>query len=168
MSYYSNTDINEIIPGLYISNWQTSNNTEILQKKNIKAVITLENTPKPEYILYYYKMRGIDNIQIQIPDFPNADISKYFDVTYNFIKKHLSKGDNVLVHCAAGVSRSSIIVLNYIIRNIYESGYTKKDPYNIVNDVISFSQTKRSIINPNQGFRQQLLDKAFEYNRMMR
>lgn len=165
MSYYSNTDINEIIPGLYISNWETSNNTDILDKNRIKAVITLEMSSKPEYILYYYKMRGIDNMQIQIPDFPNSDISKYFDITYNFIKKHLSKGENVLVHCAAGISRSSTIILNYIIRNIYEHGYVQKDPYNIVKDVIDYSRTRRSVINPNQGFQQQLLAKATEYSK---
>lgn len=110
-------------------------------------------------------MRGIDNMQIRIPDLPNTDISKYFDVTYNFIKKHLSKGENVLVHCAAGISRSSTIILNYIIRNIYEHGYVQKDPYNIVKDVINYSRTRRSVINPNQGFQQQLLAKATEYSK---
>ena len=103
---------------------ETSNNTEILQKKNIKAVITLEMTPKPEYILYYYKMRGIDNMQIQIPDFPNADISKYFDITYNFIDSHIKQKKNVLVHCMAGISRSVTIVLNYILKK--KTNYRKK------------------------------------------
>ena len=162
----NSNDIDEIIPRLFISNWDTSNNPSALENKNIKAVITLETTPKPDYILYYYKIKGIDYMYINLPDFPGADISKYFDTTYNFIKKHLSKGENVLVHCMAGISRSSTIILNYIIRRVYETGNVQKDPYNIVKDVIDYSRTRRLVINPNQGFQQQLLAKANEYNRM--
>ena len=153
-------DISQIITGLYISNWATSNNINVLENKNIRAVISIETTPKPDYILNYYNMRGIDYMYINLYDAPNANISKYFDVTFNFIRKHLSIGENVLVHCMAGISRSSTIVLNYIIRSIYEKGYVQKDPYNVVEDVIHFAQNRRPVINPNYGFRQQLIAKA--------
>jgi len=38
-----------------------------------------------------------------------------FDKTYELIENGLGKG-NVLVHCAAGISRSSTIVCAYMIR----------------------------------------------------
>ena len=39
---------------------------------------------------------------INVNDRPNTDISKYFKETNKFIVKHLSKNNNILVHCAAG------------------------------------------------------------------
>ena len=77
-------DINEIIPHLYLSNWFTSNNTEVLKNYKIKAVITLETRPKPEHVLMYYNNYRIDNMYITIPDIPDADIMQYFVGTYNF------------------------------------------------------------------------------------
>jgi protein-tyrosine phosphatase len=161
----NSNDISQIITGLYISNWSTSNNINVLQDKNIRAVISIETEPKPDYIIYYYKTHGIDFMYINLYDSPNADISKYFDVTFNFIKNHLARGENVLVHCMAGISRSATIVLNYIIKNVYEKGHVQKDPRNIVEDVIKFVQSRRSIINPNYGFQQQLVTKATQYSK---
>ena len=48
-------DIVEIIPHLYICNWDTSNNKDVIIKNNINAVITLETRPKPSEIINFYK-----------------------------------------------------------------------------------------------------------------
>ena len=90
----NNRDINEIIPHLYISNWETSNNPEILNRYKIKAVITLETTNKPPQILKYYKDNGIEFLYISLFDNQNSDIYRYFDETYNFIKKHRLNNEN--------------------------------------------------------------------------
>lgn len=72
MSLNYMNEISEIIPHLYLSNWFTSNNTEVLYKYKIKAVITLETRPKPEQVLMYYNNYHIDNMYITIPDSPDA------------------------------------------------------------------------------------------------
>ena len=158
-------EINEIIPHLYLSNWYTSNNTEILHKYNIKAVITLETQPKPDFIYKYYKNYGVDNMYIKLHDSPDANITQYFDKTYDFIDKHISKGENVLVHCMAGVSRSATIVLNYIIRKMYETNQVSTCPCKFVDQVLEFARTKRPVVNPNSGFMKQLLMYAIEYQK---
>ena len=162
----NNTDIVNIIPNLYISNWYTAENFDILEKYNIKAIITLETRPKSSYVLDYYNRHNIDFKYIFIEDSVDADISKYFDVTYDFIKSHISKGDNVLVHCYAGISRSSSIILNYMIRFIYESGKSVIDnPRSVVFNALSYSRSKRPFINPNPGFIEQLIEKSVEYSK---
>lgn len=158
-------EINEIIPHLYLSNWFTSNNTEVLNKYKIKAVITLETRPKPDNVLIYYKKYGIDNMYISLPDSPDANITQYFDKTYDFINKHISKGENVLVHCMAGVSRSSTIVLNYIIRKMYENNEVTTCPCRLLNEVMDYVRTKRPVVNPNDGFMKQLLSAAMQYQK---
>jgi protein-tyrosine phosphatase len=161
-------DINEIVPHLYLSNWYTSNNIDVLQKYKIKAVITLETNPKPSHILAYYQKYNIDNMYITIPDIPDADIMQYFDETYNFINKHIMKGENVLVHCMAGISRSSTIVLNYIIKKMYENNKVTTCPCKLVHEIIEFARIKRPVVNPNEGFIKQLLLAAMEYQKIWR
>lgn len=156
-------DIVEIIPHLYISNWDTSNNPEMIYNYNITGVITLESTPKPNSILNYYQNNNIQNMYIYIGDSPQEDISQYFDSTYDFIKNHIDAGGNVLVHCMAGISRSSSIILNYIMRNMYENGKVKTCPCKLFEDVLDYARQQRPIINPNHGFKKQLLQKAVEY-----
>ena len=161
----NNEDITKIVPYLYISNWDTSNNPEIIDKYNIKAVITLETMDKSLSILSYYNAKNIDFMYIYIYDNENVDISKYFDSTFNFIEKHIAKKENVLVHCYAGISRSPTIVLNYIIRDIYQSkNIIKPCACSVVDYVLNVVKKKRPI-NPNEGFMKQLLLKTQEYER---
>ena len=161
-----NNDITEIVPHLFISNWFTSNNPNVLYNNQIKAVITLETLEKPNDILNYQKLNNIEFLHIKIPDDPNANIYQYFDLTYNFIENKISKGENVLVHCYAGVSRSATIVLNYILRNYYKNKLNIKmsDPYEVLNLILHLAQQRRPIINPNKGFLNQLLRKNIQYS----
>lgn len=161
-----NSDIDEIIPHLFISNWFTSNNIDIIKKYNIKAVITVETNSKPVDIINYYKNNNIDFMQIYLYDSPSAPIKNFFDESYNFIKKHISKHENVLVHCFAGISRSSTIILNYIIKDLYRNDYDRmryENPNSVLLYVLNYAMSKRNIINPNNGFVNQLLTKMNEY-----
>ena len=85
-------------------------NYDIDKIKNlgIKKVLSLiEESPWPVY-------KESDNIihkTIIISDFYKENIIKYFGECFNFIKG----GDKILVHCAAGSSRSATIVIAYIM-----------------------------------------------------
>lgn len=160
-----NKDINEIIPHLFISNWFTSNNLNLLIELNINAVITVEKSKKPLQDLDYYEKNNIEFLQIPIDDSINENINRFFDISYDFIDKNISQGKNVLVHCFAGISRSSAIVINYMIKKFYKtsSDSTIKEPNDVLNYILKYVQTKRNIVNPNSGFMKQLLIKSTEY-----
>jgi protein tyrosine phosphatase len=152
-----NHDIDKISDFLYISNWDTANNLYELKKHNIKAVLTIETSNKPKYILDYYKQNNIDFLFLYLNDFSSENISKYFDISYEFIDKNIKKGNNVLVHCMAGISRSSTLILNYLMRKYYEKNiYKNKCSECILNYFLRAVRTKREIINPNPGFINQL------------
>jgi protein-tyrosine phosphatase len=160
-----NTDISEIIPHLYLSNWETSNNPNILKKYNIKAVITVETRPKPQNIVNYYRANNIDHMFIRLPDVPDANISEYFEPSFQFISKHIMNGENVLVHCWAGISRSTTLVVNYLIKNSYDRDQVSTCPCKLLQNIINYVRSKRHFINPNTGFQKQLLQEAIEYER---
>jgi dual specificity MAP kinase phosphatase len=59
----------------------------------------------------------------------------------------MASGGKVLIHCYAGVSRSATITIAYLMQ---ELGM----PYS---EAMKYVKSKRYFINPNDGFRRQLL-----------
>jgi hypothetical protein len=154
MSYQ---DVDEIIKHLYISNWYSSINPVELKKHNIKAIITIETRQKTQDILNYYRKNDIDYLFLYLNDLPSENISKYFNISYNFIDKHIKQGNNVLVNCWAGISRSSTIILNYLMRKYYETGGKNQCSNCVFKYFLNHCQSKRPIINPNEGFKSALI-----------
>lgn len=86
--------------------------------------------------------------RIKIDDSPHAPLSKHFDKVADDINSIGSAGGKVLVHCVAGISRSSTLCIAYLMKHrnmtlIEAHGFVKK---------------KRPIIRPNMGFWQQLIE----------
>jgi protein-tyrosine phosphatase len=154
--------ITRVYNNIYISDWDSSNNIPLINETKIKAVLTVVNMPKPNDILEYYKQNDIDYMHIYVSDYPDQDINRFFSPSYDFIKKHIDKNENVLVHCHAGMSRSVIIVMNYIIRVLYETKTiidVYPDPMTMINNVLKHIRMTRYIANPNEGFIKQLFNR---------
>uniref|UniRef100_A0A183BHJ0 TYR_PHOSPHATASE_2 domain-containing protein n=1 Tax=Globodera pallida TaxID=36090 RepID=A0A183BHJ0_GLOPA len=58
---------------------------------------------------------GITHI-LKLLDVPSDDVRKHFARVQQFMRKAIEKKGKVLVHCNAGISRSSALVLAYIMR----------------------------------------------------
>lgn len=94
----------------------------------------------------------IEYLQIPVDDNDYAPLERYFDEAADLIEKHRVNGGKILVHCAAGVSRSAALCLVYLVKHQKQ---TLKDAY------IAVLQA-RPIISPNSGFWRQMI--AFEKN----
>ena len=79
-------------------------------------------------------------------DNKDANIRKTFNAAINFIKRCRELNARVLVHCIAGVSRSSSVVIAYLIEEENWDLYT----------AYKHLQNKRFIVKPNESFRLQL------------
>ncbi len=55
-------------------------------------------------------------MRVPAGDMPRYDISQHFTETYEFIERARERGTGVLVHCAAGVSRSCTIAIAYLMQ----------------------------------------------------
>ena len=139
--------MNKIYQYLYIGSYYDLNNKDKLLELGITNIINLTQTvnPYPELFNYY---------KIDIND-SDENISKYFNKTNKFICNSFIKGNKVLVCCFEGISRSSTIILAFLIR---------KRRLSLENALI-FIKTKRRIISPNSYFLEQLVkyDK-FDYD----
>ncbi|XP_014872354.1 dual specificity protein phosphatase 19-like [Poecilia latipinna] len=83
---------------------------------------------------------------LQILDLPETDLSSHLEECGSFIDQAKEQGGVVMVHCNAGVSRSSSIVIGYLM---LREGLSFDDAYNLV-------KLARPSVRPNPGFYQQL------------
>lgn len=90
--------------------------------------------------------KPMEYTRVNIADTKNASILEHLDAATSFIHKYIQKGIGVLVHCQMGVSRSSSVVIAYLMRYhqmTFDQAY-------------DHSKKRRSQVNPNRGFRMQL------------
>ncbi|KAK9369537.1 dual specificity phosphatase [Lipomyces kononenkoae] len=86
------------------------------------------------------------HMQIHVDDDDDEDMLQYFNQSNAFIEEALSSGGKILVHCIAGISRSSTLVIAYIMRDRRIS----------LEEAWSLVQQGRPIVNPNDSFKEQL------------
>ena len=126
----------EIIPHLYLGSIGSASNLKELQKCKITHIVCCG-----------------ENIKNFFPD-KFKYIKKYFESSYKYIDEAIKNKGNVLVHCHAGVSRSSSFVIAYIMKS-------QKKKCDTVLDIV---KSKRNKINPNPGFILQLKEYEKELN----
>lgn len=64
------------------------------------------------YITDLLEQQGnFKRLEIWLPDHPAADILRHLPAAVAFVRDTLASGGRVLVHCAAGVSRSATVQL---------------------------------------------------------
>jgi len=155
-------DYSIIKNGIFIGNVHsvignyTTNDDDILSEINIKVVISaLTEEEYEDYMIGEQDFHNIEWHRLVIDDDKDEKISQYFFEVHNIINIALAENKNVIVHCAAGISRSSSLVIAYLM---IENRWSYEAAYNYV-------KSKRSIINPNIGFVKQL--KALEYRLKM-
>lgn len=59
-----------------------------------------------------------DHLILLADDIPSFDMTKHFNAGIEFIQANRKKGNNILVHCHAGISRSSTMVIAYLMKTI--------------------------------------------------
>ena len=132
--------MDEIIKNkLYLGNMFDANDAISIKKLNISCIVCVAERLKiintnPNVTVHKY----------ELADDHNCNISLYFDE----IGEIINKGGIVLVNCAAGISRSSTIVIAYIMK------YYKAD----LKKTFLFVKKKRNQICPNKRFMECLLD----------
>ena len=99
--------LDEITEKLFLGDMTAAENIAELTSKGIKKVLSVTDQEGPNY--------GKDNLFIHkkfiIKDFISQNIIQYFGEFLNFI----DGDEKVLVHCMAGASRSSTIVIAYLM-----------------------------------------------------
>lgn len=129
---------NETLYELYLGCANSARNKHYLRSKNIKSILIVGCGLNQLYQEFTYH-------QCLLDDDESENIAQYFDEGTQFIHAQRKKG-GVLVHCAAGISRSASLVIAYLIR-YHNMKYDQ---------AFNFVRQQRDIICPNRAFVEQL------------
>lgn len=139
----------KIQQGLFIGSVFSEQNLPALRQLGITHVLQVGEGLTPSHT------EEFQYLQIHIQDFPHEDLVVHFPQCFQFMDEAISKNGGVLVHCVAGVSRSSTVCIGYIMwkeQLDYETAHRR------VHSV-------RPWICPNEGFRKQLQEfQKIEYD----
>mmetsp|Transcript_37500 Transcript_37500/g.38926 ORF Transcript_37500/g.38926 Transcript_37500/m.38926 type:complete len:199 (+) Transcript_37500:1-597(+) len=137
-------EINQITEQLFLGNRDASYDSSILDKHGIQTIFIAGEELKESFPgkYKYYKY--------DIKDSEKENCISYFKTFCITCDEENKKENNVFIHCSAGVSRSSSLVISYII-------YSMKKSFEEAYDWV---KSKRPCIKPNKSFIKQL--KVFE------
>ena len=156
--------IDEFYPRLYIGSLKSAYNPRVLKRFQITHIVNccqvenafengLEESFKFSKLkdltsLVNLKLQQIQYLRICLPDTAEAEIDKHFVRAHLFINNALAiENARILIHCQAGISRSSTIAISYLM---LEHNLTLDQAYKTLINC-------RAIIRPNRGFQQKLI-----------
>lgn len=136
--------MSKITENIYLGNYFNAMNYQWLMGKNISHVLNCAKEIPCSYTgkLIYKHVKG--------DDVPQFRMIPFLHDAADFIQDSLSKQGTVLVHCAAGISRSTTCLVAWFMK------YRNMD----LLSSLQYIRQRRSIICPNPGFIVQL--KQFE------
>ena len=147
---------------LYLGDKNSAISEQVMKDLKITHVINCTPSP-PDYVQTFntrgyiqnifekHKQLNIKYMRIPIDDSDIENIKSHFLNAIQFLHQALDNDNHrILVHCFAGKSRSSTIIIAYLM-HAKGMGY---------DEAFKFVKQKRDIIQPNKGFVQQL--KIFE------
>lgn len=136
----------KVLEGLFIGDYATATNMASLKHSKISHILTVMNSaePPPYPSDFVYK-------KFHVMDDEDEDLFSIFENSHSFIESGRNQS-GVLVHCAAGISRSATIVLSYLIK-MRKSTFDQE---------LEYLRNVRPIVDPNPGFVKQL--KRYEKN----
>ncbi|UJR20926.1 hypothetical protein I4U23_024035 [Adineta vaga] len=127
---------------LYHGDLGHASNIGLLNQLGIQHIINICDCALDQIIVEKFNV-----LWINLYDDLQADIKKHFDRTNEFLYNCKQKNEKVLVHCQMGISRSSSIILAYLMKYHHDSLYKAYD----------YLLERRRIAAPNLSFLLQLI-----------
>lgn len=95
-----------------------------------------------DYSADYHLGKGIKYLSLHLKDHVRENIESCFYDAIDFFHDAKQSGGRVFVHCVQGISRSTTIILSYMI-------FMQKTS---LDDGLKFIRERRQIANPNMNF----------------
>ena len=134
---------------MYQGSWKQGNDSVLLNRLSITHIVNVTERT------LFDPSRQV--LQIASEEGMHADLSQFFNTTNSFLDKCREEGCRAFVHCNRGVSRSSTIILAYLMHckkwtllQAYEYLLTKR-PYASPNAVLLLQLVRyeNDLLKPN-------------------
>ena len=105
----------KITENVYLGGWLAASGHTTLKKLGITGVINTAANLKYIFSNFKEAPEQFEYLHLNLEDTSEQPIEEHFEKCIQFINKHIASGGKVLSHCAQGASRSSCIVIAYIM-----------------------------------------------------
>ncbi|KVI05680.1 protein-tyrosine-phosphatase MKP1-like [Cynara cardunculus var. scolymus] len=139
---YFDKECSRIIDHVFLGSDSVAKNREVLCRNGITHVLNCVGFVCPEYFKKDFVYRTL-----WIRDSPNEDITSILYDVFDYFEDVREEKGRIFVHCCQGVSRSSSLVIAYLM---WSEGWSFEESFRRV-------KAARGVTNPNMGFACQLL-----------
>ncbi len=137
----SDEEPSQILPNLFLGNQESA--------RKFPVQVLISALTADEYERYKISpLPAVEWHRFIIDDDDAEPIGFMFETVHSIIRSALMRGKRVLIHCAAGVSRSPTLVAAFLM---LEKSWSRKQ-------AIEWIIRRRIFICPNDGFMRQLKD----------
>lgn len=135
-------ECSKVADHIYVGGDAVARNRETLRQNGITHILNCVGNYCPEYFKsdLVYKT-------LWLKDSPTEDITSILYDVFDYFEDVREQGGRVFVHCCQGVSRSTSLVIAYLM---WRKGQSFEDAFKLV-------KSARGIANPNVGFACQLM-----------
>ena len=138
---------------LYIGSKESSINFDVLESLGIKRILVCCSNLE-EYFPGTDDDRKIRYHRLPLADSLDQNLLNYMPSALAFMADGERNDEKVLVHCNAGVSRSGITVIMYLMATVFND--PNESTESRFDKAYTYAKQKRSIIHPNSNFVNQI------------
>jgi len=137
--------ISQVDGNIFISGYLAAADPGVIRGNGITRIVKMfaDDTSYPGG---WHRHPNVRYHVVAAEDVADYDIRREVSSAIRFILAGVQNGERILIHCHMGISRSSTIVLMYLMIN---RGYT-------LDQALRHLRGIRSIVNPNPGFMREL------------
>ncbi|KAG9145337.1 hypothetical protein Leryth_008264 [Lithospermum erythrorhizon] len=135
-------ECSKVVEHVYVGGDAVARDKDILRKHGISHILNCVGFVCPEYFKSDFQYRTL-----WLQDSPTEDITSILYDVFDYFEDVREQGGRVFVHCCQGVSRSTSLVIAYLM---WREGQSFDDAFQYV-------KAARGIADPNMGFACQLL-----------
>lgn len=133
--------MSKVTEQLYIGSVKEASDKKWLQDNHITHIVNAAEE------LQNYFPGEFSYLNLRLQDIPRQSLYPVLEESYKFIWKAIGKGGTVLVHCHAGISRSSSIVIYFLMKL---KGW-------VYMQALAYLKKRHERADPNNGFARQLV-----------
>jgi hypothetical protein len=137
--------IDQVDPNVFIGGYLAASDPGEVRRRGITRIVKMFRDDA-EYPGGYHRHPGVTYAVFPTLDTPEYDIRGDAIEALRFIKEGVDANERVLVHCHAGISRSSTVVLLYLM--IYQGLG--------LDEALDYLTRIRPVVAPNKGFMRHL------------
>lgn len=134
----------QILPHLYLGCRKVAACLPSLRQNHISRILNVTSSVPNEF----KDIDGFEYKQIAVEDSHEVDMIKHLPEAFRFIEEAKDRGERVLVHCHAGMSRSVTVIIAYLMKYYHHT----------LESAFDFVKQRKHNISPNFSFMGQLIE----------